>query len=205
MRDAIGTNGKTDFEGYGDLSLTELLPAILTRYCETEVLIAAPSIPDQAAEIIGKWMKKQRARMDGNGYLNYVAHMTIVADLSPEQSPMPSQWFAENPFKDRLTLVDYAQPDTALLLPDFAVTGPVNLRYGRHFTATATAVQDEIDALWKRFSVMGKDGDAKTAEEVEPDEKDIANATATETAADKTEPAKPEEEKKDKKRMMFRR
>lgn len=154
MRDTLGRNGKTQFQGFGDLSLTELLPALLTRYSETEMLITAPAIPDQAAEIIDRWMKKQWARMDGKGKLDCISRMTIIADLSPEQSPMASEWLKENPFGDRLTLVDKAQDDTALLLPDIAITGPLNLRYGQNFTCDVTTVQEEVDALWKQYSKL---------------------------------------------------
>jgi len=182
LRDAIGKKGKSEIEGYEDLSLTELLPALLTRYAETEMLIAAPTLPDQAAEIIEKWMKKQWARMNGKGKIDVVSRMTIVADLSSEQSPMASEWLEKNPFGDRLTLVNHAQPNTALLLPDLAITGPVNLRYGRHFTATATAVQEEIDALWKRFTVMGR-----TAE---PTAETESHATKEEAKPEPKAPAK---------------
>jgi len=154
MRDTLGSNGKTQFQGFGDLSLTELLPALLTRYSETEMLIAAPAIPDQAAEIIDRWMKKQWARMDGKGKLDCISRLTIIADLSPEQSPMASEWLKDNPFGDRLTLVDKTQDDTALLLPDIAITGPLNLRYGANFTCDVTTVQEEVDALWKQYSKL---------------------------------------------------
>ena len=152
LRDALKDGGSREIEGYGDLSLSELLPAILTRYYETEVLIAAPSVPDQAAETIATWMRRSIARMDGKGRLNYIARLTVVAGLSPELSPMASGWLRENPFPGRLTLIDSAQEDTALLLPDFAITGPVNMRYGRRFTATATTVREQVKGLWARFS-----------------------------------------------------
>jgi len=154
LRSAIENGGQTQFQGFGDLSLTELMPAMLVRYSETEMLIAAPAIPDQAAEIIDRWMKKQWARMDGRGKMNVIEHLTIIADLSPEQSPMASEWLCQNPFGDRLTLVDKAQDDTALLLPDIAITGPLNLRYGQNFTCDVTTVQEEVDTLWKQYSKL---------------------------------------------------
>ena len=80
LRDKIGKDGTMDFEGYGDLSLTELLPAILTRYSETELAIAAPSLPDQAAEVIIVWMNQQWSRQDGRGKLNAIRHLTVIAD-----------------------------------------------------------------------------------------------------------------------------
>ena len=151
LRDAIAKGGTEQFEGFGDLSLTELLPAIMARYSETELLIAAPSMPDQAAEVVAMWMKQQWSRRDGRGKLYAIRHLTIAADLREELSPVVSCWRKENPFGDRLTLVDRQQSETAILLPDFAITGPVNMRYGRRFTATATTVTSEVRALWGKF------------------------------------------------------
>lgn len=159
LRDSIAKGGTEQFQGFGDLSLTELLPAIMTRYSETELLIAAPSIPDQAAEVIRRWMKQQWARRDGSGKLDAVRHLSIIADLGEEQSPAASLWLKDNPFGDRLTLVDRQQAETAILLPDFAVTGPVNMRYGRHFTATVTTVPAEVKKLWDKFSPVADAGE----------------------------------------------
>lgn len=168
LRDALKNGGSREIEGYGDLSLAELLPAILTRYYETDMLIAAPSVPDQAAEAIATWMRRSIARMDGRGRLNYIARLTIVAALSPELSPTASGWLRENPFPGRLTLVDMAQEDTAILLPDFAITGPVNMRYGRRFTATATTVGEQVEGLWKRYSAPAEEKPAAEADEAVP-------------------------------------
>lgn len=156
LRDAIGDNGKTFFEGYGDMSLTELLPAILSRYVEIDMIIAAPAIPDQAADIIYEWMRRTWGRMDGKGRMNCLHKLTIIADLGENASPKASQWVKSNPFPDRLVLVGKAQTDTVLLLPDLAVTGPLNFRYGEHFVCEATSIQGEVDALWKRYTEVAK-------------------------------------------------
>lgn len=191
LRNAIKNGGKREFQGYGDLSLTELLPALLTRYSETEMLIAAPAIPDQAADIIHRWMRKQWARMDGTGKIDVVTKLTIIADLSPEQSPKASEWLKENPFPGRLTLADkpVAPDQQALQLPDLAILGPLNLRYGKNFTCTATTVQEEVDALWKQYArltrpVFKRPTVKKTAAEEEDGEKPEAIAP-TEAPADK--------------------
>lgn len=151
LRKAIRGGGRDRMQGYGDMSLTELLPALLTSYNETELLIAAPSLPDQAAEIIETWMRWQWAKVDGSGKIYCLTRLTIITDLSAELSPKASLWLKENPFGDRLVLVDQAQEDTALLLPDIAFTGPLNLRYGENFTCDVTTVREEIDALWKKY------------------------------------------------------
>lgn len=177
MRDAIGTHGKAKFEGYGDLSLTELLPAILTRYSETRMMLVAPSIPDQAADIIHEWMRKTWARMDGKGRLNVLAKLTIVADLSEESSPTVSLWIKNNPFTDRLVLINKAQDETALLLPDIAILGPMNLHYGEHFVCEVTTKKEEVSEYWKIYSALAKPAksakattkkNARTAKVVEP-------------------------------------
>lgn len=162
VRDAIGTSGTTLIEGCGDLSLTELMPALLTRYADTEMMIVAPALPDQAAEIIQAWMHKQWARSDGQGKINVIAHLTIVSELTKRKSPLATGWLKVNPFGERLTLLDVKQNETAILMPDFAIVGPVNMQYGNHFVATATGKKEDVDALWEKFKTVlqEKHGDA---------------------------------------------
>ena len=154
LRYAIKGGGTAQFDGYGDLSLAELMEPLVNHYNGTEMLIAAPSLPDQAAEAIAKWMKLTWARMDGRGSIWRIERLTIIADLSEEKSPVAATWLKENPFADRLTLVSVEQPDTAILLPDFAITGPVNMRYDRRFTATATTEPERVTALWDKFGAL---------------------------------------------------
>lgn len=155
LRNAIRNGGTKQFEGYGDLSLTELLPAILTRYSETEMMIVAPSLPEQAAEVIDWWMNRQWPRSDGQGKVDTISHLTIIARLEKDSSHHITAWLKNNPFGDRLTLIDMEQEDTAILLPDFSITGPVNMRYGHHFTATATTEAEKVAELWKKYRDAG--------------------------------------------------
>lgn len=161
LRDAIGTNGKTQFLSYGDVSLTEMLPALLTRYSEAEMMIVAPAIPDQAYDIIDQWLRKTWARMDGNGRLNVLSHLTIIADLSVDASPKASSWLTGNPYGSRLTVVNKAQQDTALLMRDIAITGPMNFRYDKTFVCDVTTVPDEVKALWTQYTHLAKPAPAK--------------------------------------------
>lgn len=186
LRDSIASGKRKEFEGFGDLSLTELLPAILMRYTETSILIAAPSLPDQAAEIIMKWMSQQWARRDGKGKLDVVSHLTIIADLDAGMSPLASEWLKRNPFDKRLTLVSLQQPDTAILLPDFAITGPVNMRYGYNFVATATTITEEVEELWRQFEKKAEPAEVPAEEPAKPRRKPAtrrkkAKAPAAET------------------------
>lgn len=151
LRYAIKDGGTTQFEGYGDLSISELLGPLVTRYNGVEMMIVAPSLPDQAAEVIDKWMRLTWARMDGRGSIWRIERLTVVADLSREKSPVASTWLKDNPFGERLELHDIVQEDTAILLPDFAITGPVNMRYGHHFTATATTEAEKVAELWEKY------------------------------------------------------
>jgi hypothetical protein len=156
LRDTIGKNGAMTFEGRGDLSLTELLPAMLMRYAETNMVITAPTMPDQAADIIGHWMKKQWAKMSGRGKLNVIGHLTIITSTDERKSPIMAAWKKDNPFGERLTIIDRKQDETVLLLPDFAIAGPVNMRYNAPFKAKATTVKEEIDALWGKYGLAGE-------------------------------------------------
>lgn len=166
LRDSIENGGRTQFQGYGDLSITELLPALLARYTETELMIVAPSIPDQATEVINRWMRQQWPHANGKDKLDTIARLTIVADLSPVKSPMMSEWAKENPFGDRLLLVNRSQADTAILLPDIAITGPLNLRYGQNFVCTVTTVPEEVRKLWEQY--LSESKKKPTQQDVEP-------------------------------------
>ena len=183
VRDAIGTKGTMEIEGYDDLSLTELLPAILTRYAETELMIVAPTLPDQATEVIATWMRRTIARMDGNGRLNYIRRLTIVSDLSEAASPDASAWLKENPYGERLTLHDIRQDATAILLPDFAIEGPVNMRYGKHFIATAYGKREDVEELWTKYKGMAENApEEKGSDMPETVETDESSQPAGETA-----------------------
>lgn len=152
LRNAVRNGGTAEVEGYGDLSLNELLPALVNHYGGVKMLIAAPSLPDQAADIIRYCMGNYWTLRDGSGKIPAITHLTIVTDLTAWKSPAASRWLRENPFGERLTLTDTVQEDTAILLPDFAITGPVNMRYGHPFTATATTNPETVRALWDRYA-----------------------------------------------------
>ena len=154
LRENLGENGTAFFHGYGDLSLAEILPALLIRYCETEMTIVAPSLPDPTADVILAAMRQTRAKMTGKGNLNVIAHLTIVADLSERRSPMASEWVSKNPYPGRMVLKNVQQNDTAILLPDIALWGPMNLTYGGHFTAMATKNARTIEALRSEYDDM---------------------------------------------------
>lgn len=177
LRRAIGQDGTARFEGYGDLSLTELLPALLTRYSSVDMVIAAPSVPAQAVDIIRKWMRCQIEKMDGSGKVDVIRRLTIVSDLSRKKSPEAAEWLRENPWEGRLELVSRRQADTVILLPDLAIEGPVNMRYGHYFTATATADAGRIAELWKRY-------DFKEEKKEEVREEPALEAPAADAAAE---------------------
>jgi hypothetical protein len=44
LRSAIKNGGTVEFMGHGDMSLAELLPALMTRYSETEMLDIAEKV-----------------------------------------------------------------------------------------------------------------------------------------------------------------
>lgn len=148
LLEAIKNGGTKKFECYEDMSLEELLPALLTRYAETDMLIAAPHMPDQAADALARWMRRKWMRADGKGKLDVIGHLTIIASLDATRVSM---WAEDNPFGERLNLIDRQQQDYVLLMPDLAILGFKNMRYGKHFEATATTDPDKIAELWKKY------------------------------------------------------
>lgn len=154
LRGRLGEKGTLLWHGHGDLSLAELLPALLVRYCETEMLIAAPSLTADATEAIVKALSGTRAKMDGTGNLDVIKHLTIVTDLRKRKSPAASAWLSDNPYGERLDLRNRQQNDTAIILPDIALVGNINLSYGGHFTAVATTNAKLIGELKKNYEEL---------------------------------------------------
>ncbi|MCR4958568.1 MAG: hypothetical protein K6B13_08205 [Prevotella sp.] len=154
MTRALGADGTAWWHGYGDLSLAELLPAMLPHYSEAEMMLVTPVLPDMAAEAVLTVLRRRWARMDGSGSVNAVSRLTLITDFSEKRSPLASTWLKENPFADRLKLRNMQQNDTAILMPDLALYGPINLTYGRHFTAMATKNAKTIASLRKAYDGM---------------------------------------------------
>ena len=156
LREKIGADGTTMFHGYGDLSLTELMPVMLTRYANVDMMLVCPTLPDGAAELLELWLHKKRTRMDGHGTVDTIAHLTIVSDLRKKKSPIASGWVKENPFPDRLILHNIQQNDTCILLPDLVVYGNLNLIHNGHFTALASTNQRFIKNLRETYQAIIK-------------------------------------------------
>ena len=133
--------------------------------------------------------------MDGCGNVNVVKRLTIVSDLSEAASPDASAWLKENPYGERLTLHDMRQDATAILLPDFAIEGPVNMRYGKHFTATAYGKHEDVERLWTKYKGMAENAPqekgADMPETVEPEESNQSAGEAADTATEDTTEALP--------------
>lgn len=147
LNERLGKDGTTMWHGYGDLSIAELLPPLLMRYAGSDVMIVAPALPDMAAEAIAMCMRRKVALMNGSGSMNVVRRMALITCLGEKHSPMAARWLKEKPFGERLAMYNIQQNDTAIILPDMALYGPINLTYGGHFTATATKNVRTIDAL----------------------------------------------------------
>lgn len=171
LRETTDKGGTRTFECYGDMSITELLPALMTRYAETEMLIAAPSIPDQAAEAIALEMRRRWSRADGTGKMDEISHLTIITDVS--RSPQLMIWIGDDTFGERLTVVDsHREEECVILLPDLAILGFKNMRYSEHFIGTITGAPDRVAALWKsvRLTAAANDEPAnkKPAQAIRP-------------------------------------
>jgi len=87
------------------------------------------------------------------------------------------------------------QDATAILLPDFAIEGPVNMRYGKHFIATAYGKREDVEGLWTKYKGMAENApDGKGAdisETVETEEGDQPAEESAGTVAEDTVEALP--------------
>ena len=146
LREKLGDDGTTFIHGYGDLGIAELMTPLLTPYTEVELMIVAPSVPDTAARVIERLMD-QKLPMKGRGQVPLIKQLTIVANLKKNSKYLSAGWVKENPWGERLQLKHCQQNDTAILLPDMAIIGPVNMAYNGHFTAVATRRRKTIDEL----------------------------------------------------------
>ena len=151
LRGKIKTDGSMFFHAAGDLSLSELLPVLLTRYSEVDATFVFPFLPDGGADAVLYWMRKTWARADGKGRINVIGHLHLITDLREKKSPKASSWLSENPFPGRLELHNVQQNDTAILLPDIAVYGNINIVYGNHFTALVTKNTSMIADLREEY------------------------------------------------------
>ena len=156
LREKIKNGGTMMFHGYGDLSLHELMPVIMTRYSGADVTIVCPALKDPAAELLMKWMEKGWASPKGKGKLFAIRHLNIITDFSKKKSPIASVWQKENPYPDRMTVHNVQQNDTCILLPDLAIHGSLNLVHGGHFTAIATSSPRLIASLREVYESLCK-------------------------------------------------
>ena len=151
LRAKLGKDGTQFFHGYGDLSISELFPVMLTRYSEVDMLLVCPSVPDSAAAVLKHWMEKASKLSDGTSLAYVIKHLTIITSLQLKKSPAVAKWKKENPWPDRLTIHNVHQNDTAIILPDIALYGGVNLAHSGHFTALASTNRKVLDALKKTY------------------------------------------------------
>lgn len=149
-----GNGSTTPFHGYGDLSISELFPVLLARYVETDMTMVCPVLPGAAVQVLKKWMEKSRSSADGKERLNVIRSLKLITDLRPKKSGEAAKWLKENPWPGRLTLCDVQQNDTAILLPDFAVFGNVNLAHNGHFVALASTSKGFINSLQQTYAAL---------------------------------------------------
>lgn len=156
LRDRIGEDGTIMFHGYGDLSLAELLPVMLTRYSGADMTLVCPSLPNTTAELLLKWLKAAWAGDNGKGRASIISKLTVITDLRKKKSPVASGWVKNNPHPGRLIIHDVQQNDTVILLPDIAVHGALNLAHNGHFTAIASSNERFIANLRETYNALIK-------------------------------------------------
>lgn len=154
LRGKLGDDGTAFFHGYGDLSLAELLPHMLSRYVGVEMMLVAPSLPTAASGVLYRMMQKQRLTAAGKGRLDVISRLTLITNIKKTTSQEVSSWLQDNTFSGRLEVRDVQQNDTAVILPDIAFFGNINMSYGGHFTAVATRNQRLMAELRRNYDAL---------------------------------------------------
>ena len=146
LRKKLEGGGTTFVHGKGDVSIAELLPELLLPHTEVELMIVAPSVPDIAARTIEALMDRQMPTK-GRGQVPMIKQLTLVANLKKNSKYISAGWMKQNPWGERLQLKHCTQNDTAILLPDMAIIGALNMAYNGHFTAIATRRMKTIEEM----------------------------------------------------------
>jgi len=149
-------NGTVLMRGYGDMTLSELLPEVLAGYTEADVLMALPTAPE-AARVLLRSMLHRTWGMQEGGNVNNVARLRLLTDARASRSPGLVEWAQR---QERLELASAQQNDTIILVEDgrqqgadrLAIMGPVNVVPCGMWTAAATTGPIMVASLWTSLS-----------------------------------------------------
>ncbi len=128
--------------GYGDMTLTELLPEVLQRYSEADVLMALPTVPEQMRTLVGRMLRRTWALAQG-GNVDVVRRLRLITDARASKSPGLVEW-AQG--QERLRLANAQHNDTLIIVHNgnpqgecaLAIMGPVNMVPCGQWTAMVT-------------------------------------------------------------------
>lgn len=163
--------------GYGDMTLCELLPVMLERYAECEVMVVVPTLPPQLREVLDRWARQTWG--DGS---RAVAQMWVITDARESKSPGAAEWSRGA----GVAMASCQQNDTAVVVrgrgsrgesqgsrgesresrgesresrvesqefgEDVMVTGAVNVRPSGMFTAVVTRDEKMIAETWAYYN-----------------------------------------------------
>jgi len=120
------------FEGYGDLTLNELLPVLGDIHIGQDITIITPNVPRYLLSGI-QHMLAATVVKKGKNTLRH-PHMTITTDTSEQHSPGLKE--LADRVGDRITLNHQQLSDTMILLQGELWFG--NVGHGKHFHGIVT-------------------------------------------------------------------
>lgn len=149
--------------GYGDMTLCELLPVMLERYAECEVMVAVPTLPPQLREVLDRWTRQTWG--DGS---RAVARIWVITDARESKSPGAAEWSRDA----GVAMASCQQNDTTVVVrgrgsrvesqgsrgegrefgEDVMVMGAVNVRPSGMFTAVVTKDEKMIAEAWAYYN-----------------------------------------------------
>lgn len=130
------------FQGFGDLSLSDLLSPLLSGISLSDVLLMCPTLPSPIHPFLRSWYLKRWSTGDSSDGTPPIASLTIVTDCRSSRSGDIRAW-RDSLIQDGLpcqsvALSHYVQNDTCLIVNDLLIYGNMNIVPRNPFSAIVT-------------------------------------------------------------------
>lgn len=152
--DELGEESVVGIRGYGDMTLMELLPAMVSSYSEADVLVAVPTLPSCLREKLDALLHLSWG--NDSGSVPAVARLRVITDARESRSPAAAEWIQDA--GSRVSLASCQMNDTVVIIRGSGgggvmVFGAVNARPATEWVAMATKDKRLIEDFWQALDV----------------------------------------------------
>ena len=152
------------FEGYGDMTLNELLPVVFDGFSDADVMLAVPVMPERLISTLRELTKRSWANPSGRGSVPLIKRFRIITDARSTKSPGVLDFCRE--LRSQCAgsgVASLQQNDTIIIVRDaystIMIFGSVNSRPSCQWTAFVTNDQGHIADVWSvleaRYKAFG--------------------------------------------------